>query len=224
VQRLLPRGLTVQTYDGTAWVSLTPFVVRGFRPPGLPALPWLSSFPETNVRTYVVDESGRDGLWFLSLDVSRLVTVLGARLGLGLPYHWADMRVGSDERIAYRSRRWWSPAASHHIVVEPGRAFAAEELSERDHFLTGRWRAYSRHGGRLLAVPVQHQPWPLGEARIHRLDENLLAAAGLPPTSDEPITHFSPGVDVRFGPPQPVPLPTVPLGPGHGRGGPVHRR
>jgi uncharacterized protein YqjF (DUF2071 family) len=98
VRRALPPGLEPDTFNGKAWVGLTPFVVAGFRPTGLPPVPGLSTFPETNLRTYVRDRRGRDGLWFLSLEVSRLATVVGARTFYWVPYHWATMRV--DERDA----------------------------------------------------------------------------------------------------------------------------
>src|SRR5438093_9555315 len=65
----LPRGLSLDTYRGDAWVSITPFVVTGLRPRGIPAVPGLSSFAETNVRTYVTRD-GKPGVWFFSLDAS----------------------------------------------------------------------------------------------------------------------------------------------------------
>lgn len=79
VQSMLPATLTVETCDGSAWIGVTPFVMRGVRVPGLPAVPWLSKFPETNLRTYVRDRLGRTGIWFLSLDAARLPAVLAAR-------------------------------------------------------------------------------------------------------------------------------------------------
>ena len=201
MQRLLPSGLEVHTFDGVAWVGLTPFLLCDFRPPGFPAIPRLSTFPETNVRTYVVDRNGLDGLWFLSLDASGLATVLGARSCLGIPYHWAAMTVDVDSTVNYRSRRY-SPAVGHHIVAEPGSPLAAEELGERDHFLTGRWRAFTKIAGCLVNIPVKHQAWPLWSVRIRRLDQDLLVAAGLPAPEGQPVAHYSPGVDVRLGPPR----------------------
>lgn len=93
VQRLLPADLQVHSHDGLAWVGLTPFLLTDFRPPGLPAIPRLSTFPETNLRTYVLNSNGVDGLWFFSLDADELVTVVGARTLLQVPYQWAAMSV-----------------------------------------------------------------------------------------------------------------------------------
>jgi uncharacterized protein len=169
VQRLLPSELEVHTYDGLAWVGLTPFLLCDFHPPGLPSVPGLSTFPETNLRTYVLDSNGVDGLWFLSLDADELPTVLGARAFFRVPYHWACMSVEAGFTITYRSRRRWPPAAGHDIVVEPGSPRAAEDLGERDHFLTTRWRAFTKIAGCLVTVPVEQQPWPLWSVRVHQL-------------------------------------------------------
>src|SRR4051812_8969252 len=94
---LIPPSLELDTFDGEAWVGLTPFKVTGLRPPGLPALPWLSEFPEMNVRTYVRGPDGERGIWFFSLEASRLAAVAGARLTYRLPYRWARMRVNQHQ-------------------------------------------------------------------------------------------------------------------------------
>ncbi|HEX8932926.1 MAG TPA: DUF2071 domain-containing protein [Pseudonocardiaceae bacterium] len=202
VQRLLPSELQVHTHDGLAWVGLTPFLLSDFHPPGLPAIPGLSTFPETNLRTYVLNSNGLDGLWFFSLDADELATVLGARALLQVPYQWAAMSVKTGSTVTYRSRRRWSPRARHDIVVQPGAPLAVEELVERDHFLTGRWRAFTKIAGRMVTVPVEHQPWPLWSVRVDQLNQDLLTAAGLPAPQGEPLAHYSPGVDVRLGPPR----------------------
>ncbi|HEX8630691.1 MAG TPA: DUF2071 domain-containing protein, partial [Catenuloplanes sp.] len=105
---LLADGLSAHTHDGLAWVSMTPFEMRDVRPPGLPPLPWLSRFPETNVRTYVRGPDGGVGIYFFSLDAARLPAVLAAQASLRLPYRWtdADIRV-ADGTVTYRGRRRW---------------------------------------------------------------------------------------------------------------------
>jgi uncharacterized protein YqjF (DUF2071 family) len=146
--------------------------------------------------------AGLDGLWFFSLDVSGLATVLGTRAALWLPYHWAEMTVETGSTITYRSRRRWPPTAGHEIVVEPGSPLSAAEIDARDHFLTGRWRAFTSIAGRLVTVPVEHQVWPLWRVQVHQLHEDLLVAAGLPAPAGPPVAHYSPGVDARFGLPR----------------------
>jgi uncharacterized protein YqjF (DUF2071 family) len=207
VQALLPERLTVQAYDGSAWVGLVPFRIE-VRPPHLPAVPWASRFPETNVRTYVTDPTGRPGIWFFSLDAARLGAVVGARAAYGLPYFWSAMQVDGHIRapgdeVTYTSfRRWPGPRAAHcRIRLRVGEAYAPEELGELDHFLTARWTLFSVTAYGLRRAHAHHQPWPLRRAELVELDESLVRAGGLPDPTDDPLLHCSPGVQVRIGAP-----------------------
>lgn len=207
IQRLLPGTLTVDTFDGAAWVGLTPFLMTDVRLPGLPPVPRASTFCETNVRTYARDADGRDGLWFFTLEASRLAFVVAARAALGVPYTWASMALEREtSTVRYRSRRR-APGPAHatsRITVAPGNGIPAEEVSELDVFLTGRWRGFAPTPVGLAFLPVQHEAWPLQRAGVEELDETLLAACGLPAAEGDPIVHYSPGVHVRFGPPESV--------------------
>src|ERR1051326_4992061 len=87
----VPEQLQLDTYDGKAWISLTPFLLKGLRAPMVPEFLGLD-FPETNLRTYVIGPKG-PGIWFFSLDAGKLLPVAGARATFGLPYFWADMHV-----------------------------------------------------------------------------------------------------------------------------------
>ncbi|WP_436848127.1 YqjF family protein [Streptomyces collinus] len=201
VQRLLPGGLTVDTYDGAAWVSLTPFVMAGVRPLGLPAaLPGLPSFPETNLRTYVRGPDGRDGVWFLSLEVgSPLMLAVRA---IGAPYHVGRLAVSRRAGVVTYSgsRRGAGPA--YHLTVRPGDPVRP---TPRDVWLTSRWRAYTRRFGVLWESPVEHEPWQLRAVRVDFLRETLTRAVGLPPAGTAPLAHFSDGVrSVRMGGSRPV--------------------
>ena len=203
VQERLPRGLTVDEHDGSAWLSITPFVMSGIRPLGPPFVPDLDRVPAwlrrlqgrpevrgTNLRTYVRGPDGRDGLWFLSQDTSSIALAVGARGLLGAPYHWG--RVGVEERdgvVSYSGARFGSPV-SYRLTVRPG---APIDPTERDTWLTGRWRAYTQRAGRLLSTPVDHEPWPLRTATLDRMEQTLTSAADVP-GPETPLVHFSDGV------------------------------
>lgn len=205
VQRLLPRGLEVDVFDGKAWVGLTPFVVSDFRVPPLPGLPGWSTFPETNVRTYVRSRRGVDGLWLFSLECQRLLAVAGIRGSVGLAYKWADMAVQRvSGEIIYSSRRRppHRERPASWVRLEPGPPVEAGEANEREIFLLGRWRAFTHVFGQLALVPVEHEPWPLAQARVVELQDELVPSVGLPPPQDPPLVHFSPGVKVAIGTPR----------------------
>ena len=200
VQALLPDGLTVDTFDGSAWVALVPFEMVDIRPPWLPSLHPITTFPETNIRTYARGPDGQ-AVWFCSLEITRSLGVGIARAAFGVPYTWAAMSIDQrGPRIRYESRRRWpEPRGAASLVdVEVGRRVEAATPLER--FLTSRWATYNLlPGGRLGRVPVSHEPWILHHASLLELREDLTAAAGLPPPASEPVVHFSPGVDARIG-------------------------
>ena len=200
VQRLLPPGLTVETFDGVAWVGLVPFFLRV----GLPkvrSVPWLSRFAETNVRTYARSQDGTSGVWFFSLDAARLGAVVIARSTYRLPYFWSKMGIErSSSRIEYRcERRWPGPAAASAATIEIGPRYDPAELTALDHFLTARWALFSAPRVGLRHARAFHDPWPLHRAEIVRLDDTLVTAAALPAPEGQPLVHFAPSVTVRIG-------------------------
>jgi uncharacterized protein len=199
IQPLLPSGLRVHTFDGSGWVGLVPFQMDRVRLAGVPALPWISRFPETNVRTYVTGPDGGHGIWFFSLDAARLPAVLCGRWGYALPYVWSSMAVRVDaETYRYRSaRRWPGPRGARcDAVIARG---AAVEPGPLEYFLTYRFRLFLERRKRIVSVLVDHAPWPLHTGRVLALDETVVAAAGLPAPTGDPLVHTSPGVSTRIG-------------------------
>jgi uncharacterized protein len=202
VAPLLPAGARPDELDGATYVGLIPFRMRRIGLLGAPGLPYLGSFAETNVRLYSVDDQGRRGVVFRSLEADRLLPVLAARWVAGLPYLWSRMRIDRDgDVISYRSsRRWPGPrGAGGTIAVRIG-----AELPGPDplaHFLTARWGLHQTTGRRLAYWPNEHPEWPLYIAELLELTDDLVGAAGLPSVGGAPDSVlFSPGVDVRFGP------------------------
>jgi uncharacterized protein len=199
VVRLLPAGTVPDTFDGNTYVGLVPFRMHRAGWFGLPGIPYLGTFPETNVRLYSVDEHGRRGVVFRSLDASRLLAVLTARIGFRLPYTWSRMTLNStaDTRAYTSSRRWPGPRpARSRITIRIGKPLTAPTPLE--HFLTARWGLHHAVAGRLMYLRNAHPRWPLYRAALLECDETLLAAAGLHVTGEPMSVLYSPGVPVRF--------------------------
>lgn len=200
VQRLLPPGLDVDTFDGSAWVGLIPFSMRDIGLARGPSVPYMGSFAEVNVRTYVV-RNGRPGVWFFSLDVDRLIPAVVARVSYRLPYCWgasSHVRTG-DELLTRVRRRWPGRTAESTTKVSMGDPVQADDL---DVFLTARWGLYSASRAGLRYASVDHEPWPLRTAEVSEWDSVLLEAAGLTSPKDQPHARCSDGVSVRIGLPQ----------------------
>jgi uncharacterized protein len=202
--RLMPPGTRPDLCDGVSYVGLVAFRMHRTGWFGLPGLPYLGSFPETNIRLYSVGPDGRRGVVFCSLDAARLLPVLAGRACFRLPYQWDLMRVRQrGELVSYASqRRWPRPGPRLRLRVRVGEQVA--DPSALEQFLTARWGLHvTWYAGRTLYLPNEHPRWPLFRATLVQLDENLIAAAGLPPPRSGPVSVlYSPGVAVRMGAPR----------------------
>ncbi len=192
VQSSLPAGLTVDTYDGKAYMGIVPFCMERVRPAFAPPLPWLSWFLELNVRTYVRDAHGTPGVWFYSLDCNQPIAVMLAQTFFHLPYRHARMTASrSDGSIRYRCQRrgnaapawdfaWRSPSASGQYAPA-----SANTLGE---FLVERYVLYSadQHGA-LYKGRVSHTPYQIAEPALLEHTTAPAALAGFflsgPPVS-----------------------------------------
>jgi uncharacterized protein len=196
LRTVLPAEIPVDLFDGSAWIGVTPFEVRGLRPRGAPPMPLLSRFPEVNVRTYATID-GKPGIWFLSLDASSRLAVAGARRVYRLPYHRAEMAIERRaDGIAFRSRRIVQEASLSATYAPSGPRFAAMPGS-LEHFLTERYCLYTLDAQRrILRADIHHAPWPLQPAD-GRFDVNTMTAPygiSLPP--EPPLLHFAARQDV----------------------------
>lgn len=204
VEPYLPPGVRPDTFDGRTYVGLIPFRMLDCALGAGPSVPFFGSFLETNVRLYSVDERGRRGIVFRSLDADRLAVVLGARAALGLPYVWSRLGFrrldrGPDAAVEYVTRRR-SGGPSSRLVLRPG--VRIERPTELDVWLTGRWGLHNRFAGATRYLTNEHERWPLHRAEVLSLDDGLVAAAGFPDVAGRrpDSVLWSPGVRAAFGP------------------------
>lgn len=207
VQRVLPAGVTVDTFDGQAWIGLVPFNMEGLGFPRLAPLPHVGAFPEVNVRTYV-RIGDRRAVWFFSLDVDRTLPAVVARAGYHLNYCAGRVshRRRGDLVTSHVERRWPRASAgpTTDITVRTGEAVDPSEPFA--HFLTARWGLISRtRRGRFVHAPIAHPAWPLHTGEVIHLDDHLVTAAGLPAPVGPPHVMWSPGVPVDVGRPRRLP-------------------
>jgi uncharacterized protein YqjF (DUF2071 family) len=194
VARLLPGSVELETFDGAAWLGVTPFLLTGLRLRGLPPLPGVSSFPEVSARTYVTRD-GKPGLWYFALDAGSTLAVEAAKRVYRLPYSRAQMRyVRGDERVHLESAR--AGAAFSVDYRGSGDLFHAEPGS-LEAFLAERYCIYTEDGGRVFRAELHHPRWSLqaGEATV-----DLNTFTPLPLRSQPDHVLFSPRQDVLVWP------------------------
>lgn len=199
VAALIPKELSVDTWEGKAWVGVVPFTMKDVSPWWAPSVPGISNFHELNVRTYVHHRGEDPGVWFFSLDAASSIAVLAARAGWHLPYHRAsmDLDVTGDE-VRYTSRRLWPgpKPAELSLRYRVGESIGPAEPGSFEHFLAERYLLFADTGSGIERGQVHHKPYPLHRAEVIEVSESVVAAARLPAPSGAPHVLYSPGVDV----------------------------
>jgi uncharacterized protein len=198
LRRVVPTELPLDSFDGSAWIGITPFLVRGLRLRLVPPIPFVSRFPELNVRTYVT-VGGRPGIHFLSLDAASWLAVVGARRAFRLPYFRARMaHERTDGVVRYDSRRIspdGEPARFRGSYRPRGDAFEAAPGS-LESFLTERYCLYTLDEQlRVHRADIQHPPWPLQLAEAD-IEENTMAEPFGLALEGEPLLHYARRQDV----------------------------
>jgi uncharacterized protein len=202
LRRFVPEELSIQEYDGTSWVGVVPFRMIGVMIRPLPDLPWVSAFPELNVRLYV-EKDGKPGVWFLSLDAANALAVWAARRFFYLPYWHAHIMVQHrPTEFQYRSRRVGTgPIARFEASYRAASEAFKPRPGSLEAFLVERYCLYARSpDGRLYRGEVHHAPWSLHRAEGKVDAGELLGTHGLSVGSEMPILHYSSGVDVVLWP------------------------
>ena len=210
VARLLPQGLQVDAFQGSALLGVVPFWMDRIKLRGVPSIPGARSFPELNLRTYVRDaHTGAPGVYFFSLDASNLLAVAVARGIYHLPYYWAEMRFEqrSDREFSFFSSRRFAGKpvvfSARYRGLGPTRKLAENRSGTLEYFLTERYCLFScNRARRLIRANIHHVPWPLemADAEIERND--LPEAIGIHLPAQEPVLHYSRRLAVYMWPPE----------------------
>jgi uncharacterized protein YqjF (DUF2071 family) len=187
IQQTLPPGLTVDTFDGSAYLGINPYFLRNVRPVGLPALPRFSHFEELSVRTYVFDETGTPGVWFYSLNCNRPLAVVAARMVGSLPYHAAEIRALRGEWIGYGCRRRGTTEIAHYKYRGAGPNHDPD-IDSLEFFLLERYYlfAYRKSSQTLMRGQINHPPYRYRDAELPELSGIPAQLDGFTTLDDSP--------------------------------------
>lgn len=204
IQSTLPRGLTVDTIEGKAYIGIVPFFMRDVRPAFSPCVRGISDFLELNVRTYVYDERGMPGVWFYSLDANQWLAVRAARRFFALPYFDCKLKAEKNTKTAEirylahrRGVREDLSSCFHYRPYGPTRLAKPGTL---EFFLIERYVLFAQAKGyaRPWKGRVRHQPYSLRDVEVIEWNEALFEVDGLErPGRNPDHAVMSPGVTVE---------------------------
>jgi uncharacterized protein YqjF (DUF2071 family) len=192
IQALVPASLTVDTFEGTAWVGVVPFAMNDVCFRYLSVLP--SNFCELNVRTYV-SYKGRQGVFFFSLDASNPIAVEVARAAFRLSYFHSSMQItGTTDNVIYNSQRrdWRSKSVGFDATYHPIGPVQYSAKGSIEEFLTERYCFFtSDRGGRIMSCDVHHLRWPLQPVAAQIRLNTMLELLSLDLLKSEPLLYYS---------------------------------
>jgi uncharacterized protein YqjF (DUF2071 family) len=192
IRARLPYTFELDLFDAQAWIGVVPFHMTNVAPRGVPSMPWLSAFPELNVRTYV-QVGGRPGVYFFSLDAGSRLAVRAARALLNLPYRSARMSVSRrGEVVEYHSRRRSEPSTEFTATYTPAGSTFSAACGTLEYFLTERYCLYHQdRAGVPYRLDIHHPPWSLQIAEAIVRTNTLAEANGLSFVGAPPLLHFA---------------------------------
>jgi uncharacterized protein YqjF (DUF2071 family) len=197
LRRLVPVAFELDLFAGEAWVAVVPFYMTNVGLRATPSLPWLSAFPELNVRTYV-RVGDRPGVYFFSLDAGRRLAVTAARTLLNLPYYAAAMRVERGPAgIRYDSVRRARGGAEFRATYEPVAEPFTPRVGSLEYFLTERYCLYHHdRRGRPYRLEIHHPPWSVQTAHAAITVNTMAAVSHLVVDGAPALLHFARRQDV----------------------------
>lgn len=197
LQKSLPSGLFVDTFEGKAYLSVVAFLIRNQSIGFMPSLPGLTNYIEINLRTYVYDKNRVPGVWFYSLDIdSFLAQEVGRRL-YQLPYHLANLEMlERQNRLIISGKRVEDSKVSYELDYSWEENYRLPDPQSLDFFLIERYLFYS-FGTDLKMGRVHHQPYQITDVKLNNWNEDSLKLKNFQFKTLLPdYSHFSPGVNV----------------------------
>jgi uncharacterized protein YqjF (DUF2071 family) len=198
LEPLVPRGTTLDRWDGAAIASLVGFRFVDTRVLGLP-IPWHRDFDEVNLRFYVRRVEGREvrrGVVFVRELVPRAAIAWVARTLYNEPYRALPMRhrihasaTGREVGYEWRERGDWVGIAAE--TSGPASPLIAGSEAE---FITEHYWGYTRQrDGGTVEYRVEHPSWQVWAAtapRVHGSLKRTYGAAFADALSGRPRSAF----------------------------------
>ena len=205
VQRLLPRGLVLDEFQGRAWISVVAFRLAGVRLGPLPPLGRVSNFLEVNLRTYVRLQ-GEPAVYFIRMLADSRLAIAAAGWLTPLPYRFAPLAACKiEERWHWNVLAGFSDSPLLRASVQTIGCAASLDRGSLDEWLLERYRAaVVDDRGNQYRMAVQHDPWQVRQVVVCELSLRWNDPWGEYLRSPPDRAHFSSGLDATVDPITPV--------------------
>jgi len=188
LQERLPKGLTIDTFENKAYLSIVPFKMSKVRFPLTPSLPF-STLWELNIRTYV-KLKGQSGIYFFTLDTDHWLAALIAKKLFSLPYRYTKLSGHCvDDNYQFRSKNLNLRASLS--------SKRTKHLFEK--WIVERYLLYTDAGPKIFSGQAMHQPWLLRDVKIHHFEQSFLQEFGFDNINYHSIFSGN-AMNVRFKP------------------------
>ncbi len=188
LREMVPQKLSLDTFNGKAYVSVVPFTMEKIRPRFLPSVGFISNFHEINVRTYVEADS-KKGVYFLSMEAQKWLSAVVSKKISGLPYEKSYINRTQNE---YRSA---NKKNAFTLDVEFSIGAAIPQKTALENWLTERYCLYLDKNSELYRFDVHHRAWELQNLEIKRLSIDYQIGPLVLSTAPN-LANYSDGVKV----------------------------
>jgi uncharacterized protein YqjF (DUF2071 family) len=193
LHRLLPLGISLDTIDGKAWISLVIFSVKNMKARSLSLPDFIGSFEEINLRTYV-KKDGIAGIYMFSIETNKKLVAAMTRLLIGVPYMSCTIKKRGENVISS------NPLKGNNMDIKTVRTGVPFHKTDLDYWLTERHSLYVHSERTWHRHDIHHKEWPLESCDIKV--NNLQYHAGY--FSSGHVAphriHFCPTIDVLLWP------------------------
>ncbi|WP_174733118.1 YqjF family protein [Mesobacillus harenae] len=187
----VPHELEIDSFNGNAWIGIVPFRVSEMRVRFLPKIPFMNSFNELNLRTYVTFK-GVPGVYFFTLDANHPVVAGLARVFYGLPYNNAELTIQNEKDflVIKSGRNNKKGLFEFQGSYRPSSSIFLSEVGSMEEFLTERYCLWTKRGNKLFRADIHHTKWELQKAEAEVLKNTIGAGLSSNLFASQPVFHY----------------------------------
>lgn len=158
----VPKELEIDCFEGKAWVSVVSFKMESVHPKNLFSIKAVSNFDEINIRTYV-RYKGKSGVYFISIEASKMFSAFLSRKFSGLPYRFSEMKI--EKHHCFNKNKVFGDA----FELQYDTSTLQSGKSSLDLWLTERYAVFHDIKNEIISFSVHHIEWSIENLHIENI-------------------------------------------------------